>query len=361
MIHSFSTRFLFLIVFVIPLLALTYFQLFIATDRFQSETSIIITKENSSVATFDVSFLGLPSSADDKDAKVISEFITSRDMLKYLDEKLQIRSHYSASRVDWYYRLPNTASFEDFYSYMQNYVAVSYDGEAKILHVSVQAFDENFAKAVLDAIIARSQEFIDKLNERVSNEQTRFFDVKLIESEARMKEAKETLLKFQKDNRLLTTASEGTLIMANIGALEQELSKKRSELDSVGKDLAPTAPRLISLRSDIDALEGQVRLEKERLSGNETSSISDLDSQYGEIQLNLEFVTTMYKSNLAQLEQARIEAARRLKFLIVVAQPSLSDDSQYPNRPYILMTAAVILLVAFFISSLLLTIIREHA
>ena len=361
MIKSLSTRILFLIIFIVPMLALAYFQYFIATDRYQSETSLIITEERSGASTFDVSFLGLPSSGDDKDAKVIAEFISSRDMLKFLDDKLQIRAHYSSSKLDWYYRLPNTASFEEFHEYMADYLTVLYDTESKILHVTVQAFDENFAKAILDIVTARSQEFIDKLNERVTNEQTRFFDLKMIESEARMKEAKETLLRFQKDNRLLTTESEGTLIMANISSLEQELSKKRSELDALTKDLSPAAPRLMSLRSEIGALEGQVKLEKERLSGTATSSISDLDSQYREIQLNLEFITTMYKSNLSQLEQARIEAARRLKFLIVVAQPSLPDESQYPDRQYILITGAIVLLAAFFIASLMMTIIREHA
>lgn len=361
MIKSLTTRVLFVLVFLFPLAIVGYFQLFVATDRFQSEAALIITEERSGATTFDVSFLGLPASGDDKDAKVIQEFINSRDMLRYLDAKLQVRAHYSSSTVDWFYRLPNTASFEEFHEYMAGYLIVTYDTESKILHVTVQAFDENYAKALLDSVIARSQEFIDKLNERVTNEQTRFFDVKLIESEARMKEAKEALLKFQKDNRLLTTESESTLVLANITALEQALSKKRSDLDAIVNDFSPTAPRLTTLRSEIAALEGQVKLEKERLSGSADSSISDLDSQYREIQLNLEFVTTMYKSNLSQLEQARIEAARRLKFLIVVAQPSLADESLYPDRVYILVTAAIILLVAFFVISLLTTIIREHA
>ena len=63
------------------------------------------------------------------------------------------------------------------------------------------------------------------------------------------------------------------------------------------------------MRTDIAALENQIKIEKERLSGVSTSSISELDAHYRDIQLNLEFVTTMYKSNLGQLEQARIEAA----------------------------------------------------
>ena len=69
----------------------------------------------------------------------------------------------------------------------------------------------------------------------------------------------------------------------------------------------------------------------------------------------------MYTSNLAQLEQARIEAARRVKFLVVVAAPSIADESQYPSRPYVIITAAIIFLALYFVGALVVSILREHS
>jgi capsular polysaccharide transport system permease protein len=356
-----ANRVLFIVLFVIPLLMVSYYELFVAGDRYQSEASLILTQEQSGTATFDVSFLGLPSSAEDKDALVIQEYVMSRDMLHFLDEKHHVRDHYSGANVDWLARLSNTASFEDFHEYMVDYIYVTYDTTAKIIRIQLQTFDENYSKALLDSIVAKSQEFIDTLNARVTAEQTRFFDDKMVESETRLKEAKQALLTFQRANRLFTTESESALILANISALETLMSKQKSALDSASKSLSPNAPQLQQLRSDISALENQIRTEKDRLSGVSTSSVSELDAQYRDIQLNLEFVTTMYKSNLSQLEQARIEAARRIKFLIVVATPSVADESQYPDRPYIIITAGIILLAIYFIGTLILSIIREHA
>jgi capsular polysaccharide transport system permease protein len=68
----------------------------------------------------------------------------------------------------------------------------------------------------------------------------------------------------------------------------------------------------------------------------------------------------MYTSNLAQLEQARIEAARRIKFLVVVAAPSIADESQYPSRPYVIITAAIVLFAIYFLGALVMSILREH-
>jgi capsular polysaccharide transport system permease protein len=356
-----ANRILFLVLFLIPLLVITFYELALASNRYLSETSILISQESSGSTTFDVSFLGLPSSADDKDALAMVEFITSRDMLYYLDDKLHLRDHYSASRVDWWARLSNTASFEQFHDYMAGWLTVSYDTTAKLIRLQLQTFDQDYSKAVLEAILAKSQEFIDHLNAKVTAEQTRFFDDKMVESEARLKQAKQALLTFQRANRLLTTEAESSLVLQNIQALETLLAKEKSEVDAASKTLTDNAPRLQQMKQDIASLQNQISTEKERLSGVSTSSISELDAQYRDIQLNLEFVTTMYKSNLSQLEQARIEAARRVKFLVVVAAPSIADESQYPSRPYVIITAAIIFLALYFVGALVVSILREHS
>jgi capsule polysaccharide export protein KpsE/RkpR len=97
----------------------------------------------------------------------------------------------------------------------------------------------------------------------VTAEQTRFFDDKMVESETRLKEAKQALLTFQRANRLFTTEPESALILANISALETLMSKQKSALDSASTSLSPNAPQLQQLRSDISALENQIRTEKD--------------------------------------------------------------------------------------------------
>ncbi len=125
--------------------------------------------------------------------------------------------------------------------------------------------------------------------------------------------------------------------------------------------LDKTAPQLQTLQLEIVALESQIASAKDRLAGASNTSITELDAQFREIQLNLEFVTNIYKSNLNALEQARIEAARRLKFLIVVAHPSVPERAEHPQRLYLVATAAVVFMVLFFVISLTAAIIREHS
>jgi capsular polysaccharide transport system permease protein len=351
---------LFFLAFIVPLGLLTFYEMRFATDRFHSDATISITQDSNNTASLDLTMIGLPSVADSKDALTLITFITSFDMLQYLDSQLQLRQHYSNPNIDWWSRLPAEASQEDFHRYIQNFILVEFDASSHLVSIHVQAFARDYAQKIVNTILARSQVFVDNLNARVTDEQTRFFQGQLSLSEARLKEARNTLLKFQRENSLLTTESEAAMINANISALDRLLITKQGELSTKQRELNENSPVIQGLKSEIETLTKQIVQEKHRLSGGGGAAVSELDAKFREIQFNLEFVENIYKSNLSQLERARIEAIQRLKYLIVVTTPTMADASIYPDRPYIIITAAIILLMAYFILSLIGAIIREH-
>ena len=351
---------LFLLVFLLPLAAVTAYELQYATDRFHSESKILITQDSNTSQSLDLSVIGLPMVASSKDALTLVTFIESLDMAQYLESKLKLREHYSRPDIDWLSRFDATLSEEEFLGYLANYLTVSYDIESQLVTVHVQAFQRDFAQEVVKTILERSQEFVDKLNAGVTREQTAFFEKQLVAAEGRVKEAKEQLLRFQRDNRLFSTDNEAMMVTTNIGTLERLILEKQGELTTRLKELNETSPTIQLLRTEIETIKQQLAQEKDRLSGTSSAAVSELDSKFREIQFNLEFVTNIYKSNLGQLEQARLEAVQRLKYLVVVTNPSLADSSLYPDRPYIIVSAILVLLIVYFITSLTVAIIREH-
>ncbi len=354
-------RIIFLLVFVIPLAIFSGYLVFYSTDMYDSRASVIITEERNAAQTVDLTFLGLPSQSNDRDALVLETFILSRDLIVDLDKKLDFKKHFSDPRADWWHRFNASSSVEDLVAYMQYNILVEYDVDAKVLDVSVRSFDREYSKLVLDEIIAKSQSFMDALNERVAAYQTRFFEQQLTRAEQRLRGAKQEMVDFQRTNKLLTVQAEGDVILQNVGGLEKILVQKQSELYTQQQTLSANAPQLADLKNQIDSIKQQLVLERERLSGGSAASVTELDARYREILLNLEFVTNIYKSNLTQLEQMKFEAAQRQKFLIVVSAPSIADESGYPNRLYAIITAAIILLVAYFVVSLMTAVLRERA
>ena len=352
---------LFLAIVVLPVLLVSAYMYLLATDRYESIASTNITEEKSSTASLDLSMLGLSNTAADSDALILKQFIESKDMLMYLDEKIRLREHVTSPEIDFYSRMSSDASLEDFHDYYNWLIYMMYETDSKLLKFSVQAFDPQYAQQMLKVMVARSQAFMDDLNDRVTREQLQFFDREISSSEARLKAAKEELISFQRKNRLLTTESEGEAILSTIHAMEQSMIQKQSDLNARLEVLDKSAPQLQTLQLEIKALQHQIAESKERLAGSSVNSVTELDSKFREIQLNLEFVTNIYKSNLNALEQARLEAARRLKFLVVVTEPSLPQTSEYPQRGYAVITAALVCMVLFAVASLSASIIREHS
>ncbi len=152
------------------------------------------------------------------------------------------------------------------------------------------------------------------------------------------------------------------MINASIATLNSLLITKQGELAVRGRDLNANSPVIQQLKAEIETIEKQIAAEKQKLVGGVNgSAVSELSAKFAEITFNLEFVGNIYKSNLAQLERARVEALQRLKYLILVTTPTIADASIYPDRTYIIGSAAIILLMIFFIVSLIVAVIREHA
>jgi capsular polysaccharide transport system permease protein len=352
---------IFLLTFLVPFLTVTVYMLRFATDRFDSESAIIITEESGAAATIDLSAIGLPAPPSQRDPLVLAEFIQSADMLRHLEAKLSLRAHYSAPDIDWWHRLPAGYSLEDFHDYMAHFLVVEFDTDSQIIKLHVESFNREFSQQVLNAVLARSQQFIDQLNDKVTAGQTQFLEAKLVETEGRLRAARNELVTFQTQNRLMSTEQEALMVSTNIGELEKQLLAKSGELETRLQVLSNTSPVIQLLQQEIETLKDQLDQEKDRLSGGSSLAVNELDAKFREIQFNVEFMTNLYKSNLAQLEQARVTAAQRLKYLVVVTQPSVADASLYPNRGFIIGTAAMVLFMIFFVISLIVAIIREHA
>jgi capsular polysaccharide transport system permease protein len=334
---------MFLLLFVIPLGLFTYYELALATNRYHSDSKIFVSSEDSVASPIDLSLIGLPSSSGSQDSQSLIAFMTSLEMLQLLDKRLDLREHYSNPQIDWWSRLPTDASQEDFYTYMTS-------------------FSREFANAVVKTLLEEGQVFVDRLNSGITKEKTEFFEKELSQSEARLSKERTALLDFQREHNLLTTESEAKVIESTIGSLTSTLVAKKGQLEAEGEKLNESSPVIRNLRTEIKILQEQIRTEKDRLAGGGSGvPVSELSAEFAEIQGRLEFVQAVFKSNLTQLEGARMEAAKRLKYLVVVVRPSVADASLYPDRPYNIITAVIILLVFFFISTLMVAIVREHS
>jgi len=356
-----SAKLLFLAFVVLPLVIVTLYEYILASDRYESTAALYITVEKAQSSPFDLTLLGITSAGSSRDILVLKAFIDSQSMLKKIDKSVGLRQHFSDPSIDFWSRLANDASREEYHEYYLNHISATFDDEAQLLILSVQSFDAKYSQKVLDLIIRESQIFIDRLNENITKSQLSFFDTAVKESEIALTKERRKLRTFQKENNFLSTEVATTSIVGTISALEQAMAQKKSELNSRFGLLGENSPTLRRLRAEIKALNEQIQREKNRLASGKDGSVSELDSIFRELTLLVEFKALRYKGNLDAREKAQTEAARRLRFLTIVSAPTLADESLYPDRPYIIMTTAILALMIYFIASIMLATIREHA
>jgi len=354
-------RLFFLAVFVVPTAAVFLYEYLVASDRYESTAAVYITEERAQNSLLDLSLLGITNSGSARDILVLKAFIESRAMLDRLDRELGLRAHFADRSIDPVSRLAADASSEDALDYYLDRVVATFDGDAQLLELSVQTFDPAYSQKVLELILAQSQVFIDQLNENISASQLAFFEKAVAASEDGLLEENRTLRDFQNEHGILSTEIATTTIVGTIAALEQKLAVMQSEMNSRLEVLDKDAPTLRRLRSEIDAVKAQLAVENDRLASDKGTSLSELDARFRDINLRIEYKTLRLKANLDAFEKAQIEAARRLRFLTVVSPPTLAEESLYPNRPYIVVTAGMIALMLFFIVTITAAMVREHA
>jgi capsular polysaccharide transport system permease protein len=147
-------------------------------------------------------------------------------------------------------------------------------------------------------------------------------------------------------------------LQALIGAIDLFLNKGQlKQLRSYMKD---TAPAVISVQTRIDALSRQLKQEQAKLTGLDKESMNEVTAGYLDVQTQATLAADLYKTGLISLEQTRVEAYRKLKHLLVISQPSLAQDAEYPRRLYNLATVGVLLLLFYGLVVMGLATLREH-
>lgn len=346
---------------VLPFLIICAYYGFYATDRYVSEAKIIVKKADSSHGNdFGLSLLGAGMNSGLQDSQLVREYILSLDMLKYLDEELNLRSHYESRNVDVLSRLWASESQEGFLEYYRKRMEVKLDETSGIITLRAQAFTPEFAKEIISKSVLKSESFINKISQTLAKYQLEFVKGELNRASEHLKMSKQAILAFQDQYLLFSPEAESGAKLELVNKMEAEISQSRAELNNLLSYMNDSASDVITLRTKISALESQLQIERAKLVNSNQQSFSDVNARYAELKLEMEFATDIYKSSLLGLEQARVEVYRKLKHLVIVDSSSLPEDAVYPRRIYNIVNALTILLLSYGTLRIIFATIREH-
>ncbi|MEZ4251352.1 MAG: hypothetical protein R3B99_24335 [Polyangiales bacterium] len=306
-------------------------------------------------------FAAIPGSTAGRDVLLVHEHVRSRAMLAHLVEEHAWLEHYQDENVDWFGRLPATASLEQRYAYFLKKVRVEHDTQSGTLSLRIMAYDAESAKRFADAILAASENMVNTLAQRAREDRIELAQRELTRAEGRLSAARTAVLELQNQGAELNPVASAAALLELRGELEAELARARAELSAMRSTYAPTAPEVVQQQQRVRALERQLDAQRARLAGEEGRGLSEAIARFEPLVAEKEFAERAYGSALASLEVARVEAHRQHRYLVTIAPPSAPDAPTHPRFWYSVLTVLVASFFLLGIGTLLVASVREHA
>jgi len=340
-------------------IAVLYFGI-VASDRYVSRAELVVKQADQIKMLPDaLSMLGLGGS-NHQDVLLIQDYLNSPDLLDKLDKELGIKAHYQNHKIDYFSRLPDNVSREDFIQYYRDHMTLRLDELSGVLTIELQAFDPAYGQQVVGLMLKESEGFINRLGHQVALEQLAFVEKEVDRAYQRVQDEKAKVLDFQNSHHLLSPESTSTARLSVVSQIESELVQQQAQLKQLQSYMKDTAPAVVSVQARVDALNKQLEQEKARLTGVDKDAMNEITARYMDVQTQAKLAADLYKSGLVSLEQARVEAYRKLKHLLVISQPTLAEDAEYPRRLYNLATIGVLLCLLYGLVVMGLATLREH-
>lgn len=346
---------------VFSLIAAVYWIL-VASDRYVSEAHVVIERTNlapgDSTMAFGVVAVvpGLTS-----DQMLLRDHLLSIDMLKALDAKLDLRTHYSSWRRDPLSRLWfQTAPIEKFHAYFQSRVTVEVDEFTGILTVKSQAYDPETAQAITAMLVENGERHMNAMAHALAAEQVAFLEKQVADLNARAVAARQELLVFQSSKQMLSPAGTAQTLEMIIAKLEGELSDLQTRRNGLLGYLMPDSPGVKELDLQIAGTREQLRRERRRLASTEGDTLNRTVEEYQTLEMQAQFAQDLYKSAITALEHGRVEATRTLKKVSVLQSPNLPEYALEPRRLYNSIVYLIVSLLIAGLVNLVIIIIRDH-
>lgn len=359
-IQSYRAHRLFWLVVVLPSLAAIFYFGLISSDIYISEARFVVrSPERQTASPLGMLLKGTGFTRSQDDSYTVQDFVLSRDALRALDEKLNLRAAFD--KGDVFSRFPGLdwdGSFENMHRYYQKMVGVQLDPVSSIAIVTVRAFSADEAQKINKHLLEMGEALVNQLNERGRQDMIRFAANEVSEAEKKAKVASLTLARYRNEKGVIDPEKQSAIPLQQIAKLQDELIATKSQLAQL-QMLTKENPQIPVLKKRIQMLETEIELETGRVAGG-GRSLASKAVEFQRLALEKEFADKQLAIALASLEQARNEAQRKQLYLERIAQPSLPDAAMEPRRIRSILATVMLGLIAWGVLTMIVAGAREH-
>ncbi|MCC5987179.1 MAG: capsule biosynthesis protein [Pararhodobacter sp.] len=354
-----------LLVFVIlPTLLTAWYFYRIATPLYATNTEFVIQQADSaspSAPGMGGLFAGT-GLATSQDSVTVQSYLQSREAMRRLDAEEGFKDHFRDSRIDPIRRLSLDASDEAAYRLYRRHVQISYDPTEGVVRMEVIAADPETSERFSRALIGFAEEQVDRLTQRLRDNQMRDAEESFQRAEERNNEAQMRVLELQERYQVLSSEVEVSLLTQQITTLEGQLNQERLALEDLRANPRPNQARVAQVERRIAALESQIGSLRAMLTEGSAGgmSLARVQRELAMAEADVQTRQLLLTQALQQLEAARVEASRQVRYLSMGVSPVAPDESTYPRRFENTALAFLIFGGIYLMFSMTVSILREQ-
>lgn len=355
---------LFMLSCVLPTtLAILYFA-FVAHDVYVSESHFIVRNQQRQSMTGITGFLqssGL--STADADTYSVQDFLTSRDALHQLDDRLALRKAMGRTEADWLKRFPGPfydGSFESLLLYFRrNVVETDLDTTSQIVTLTTRAFTADDAFRINETLLQLSEDLVNKMNDRARADLVRFAASDVQAAEDAATAAARAVAAYRNGDAIYNPDKQSELQLQRVELVNADLMATRRQLADV-EAVAPVSPQIPVLAARVKTLEASVNAESLKVAGGKRS-LSTQSAEFAAIALQQDFAARRLQLALSTLQSAREDALHKQLYVERINEPNRPDIAMEPKRVRNVLATFILSLLVFGIVSLLTASVKEHA
>lgn len=239
--------------------------------------------------------------------------------------------------------------------------------EEQVIQVTVEDEDPRMAAEMANAYVDHLNRLNQTMNLSKAAQDRSFIERRLVQTEARLASAEESLKEFQQQHKTVAVEQQSNAMIEAAAQIQAQIMAQEVKLESLKSYLSPNNPELTWVRSSIDELRKQLHLlesgedGKGMLPGDHLHpamvTVPELALEYGRHMRELKVQESLYKLLKSEYEQAKLAEAHDMPMVQVLDVAVPAEKKSKPSIRTNMMIAGALsvivgILLAFFLDFL---------
>lgn len=305
----------------------------IARDRYVTRSDFVIRKAEETDSSVNgnalVGLLGRGNQLSIEDARYLKTYLQSPQVLADLRRSFNLDRTYAQIGLDPFAGIKPGLSNEKKLKFFKKQVAVNLDEISGAIILRTVGLNPEASYKLNQFMLAKSEQFVNRLNQDISVKQGNFAESELIRSREKLNTAKNRLIVYQEANSVIDPKGEVELAGQMIGKLQEKLVELRIELATLKlqyKD--PKEPEVDAVADQVKELKQQIDAERRSLVSSSGRNLTKKSADIIKLESDVSFATDSYKLALTSVEKARVESTRQQKFMALLSSPQRPEDPE---------------------------------